>query len=124
MIRSLLLLSAVLLSCRQLPDSEAEPLRANIRAREIWRVHEAAVARAANYQPRDGDEFDRACAFFKEVTGIEIHGEGDFVGWSPTKDTLADLKVLRTWYQKNADRLRAGESGHVTVIAESKRGSH
>src|SRR6266700_226120 len=104
MIRSLLLLSAVLLSCHQLSDHEAEPLRANIRAREIWKVHEAAVARAANYQPRDGDEFGRACAFFKEVTGIEVHGEGDFNGWNPTKGTSADVKVLRAWYQENADR--------------------
>jgi hypothetical protein len=77
-------------------------------------MHEAAIARAAAGEIR-GDEFKDACIFFKEAAGINIHGDGTFIGWVATNETVADLEVLHLWYSRNARLLYVNEAGRVIV---------
>lgn len=70
----------------------------------IWQSNEAAVARAVAGIVIN-DEFEDACEFFDGVTGIEIRGDGSYLGWTPNEHTREDLEKIRDWYKRNGARL-------------------
>jgi len=73
-------------------------------AREIWQRNEAVVVQAIQGHQED-DEFERAVAFFTDVTGIEIDVNIYTLGMLPGPRAEKDLQRIRTWYAANKDRL-------------------
>ena len=73
-------------------------------AQEIWRGHEAVVARAIEGE-QDLDQFMESVDFLSNLTGIEIHVEIFTMGYLPTPETPEDLELIRAWFKANGDRL-------------------
>ncbi|HEX4955999.1 MAG TPA: hypothetical protein VF017_21630 [Thermoanaerobaculia bacterium] len=61
-------------------------------------------------------EFGDACQFFQALTGIEVHGEGETLGWFPTAETSRDLDRLNTWYAANGHRLYWDETTSTVQV--------
>lgn len=99
---ALLFLVLPLITCRETDCQEDDDPHA--KAVKIWRSNEAAVARAVTGIVIN-DEFEDACEFFDDLTGIEIRGDGSSLGWTPNRHTREDLEKIREWYKKNGTRL-------------------
>lgn len=85
------------------------------KAEVLWQQHEDAVVRALHGVSR-GEEFGEACLFFQKLTGIQIHGDGSFVGWLPTPGAEQDLQHLRLWHRKNRGRIYWDAESHSVKI--------
>ena len=85
-------------------------------AREIWRRHEAVVVQALQGRQKD-DEFERAVAFFADVTGIEIEVNIFTFGFLPEPGTAEDFERVREWYARNKDRLYFDEDSLSVKVA-------
>jgi len=76
------------------------------KAQEVWMKHEHVVHTAAEGIAVDFQAFEQACAFFLEVAGIEIPGDGSYIApWHPSPETPSAIPVIREWYTINKDRL-------------------
>lgn len=85
------------------------------KATAIWLKHEAVFQQALNGHQED-DEFDQACRFFEETTGIKLHLNFYTLGILPTPESEQDLARLRAWYRLNKPRLYWDElTGRVKV---------
>jgi hypothetical protein len=74
------------------------------RAAAVWGNNEKIFEKALNGH-WENDEFDRACVFFEDLTGIEIHVNYSTLGLLPTEETPQDLVRIRDWYKMNKNRL-------------------
>jgi len=107
---ALLVLLIVSAACKRLSAEDA----ANARARAIWAKHEAVVEQALHGTFHE-TEYSEAGRFFRELTGIELHGNGTPFGWMPVRETAADFERIRAWYRANGDRLYADEHDQVRL---------
>lgn len=89
----------LLCSCR-IPEDDAR-----LKAQATWRYHEAVVTSAAKGENVDLDEFETASEFFQRVAGIPIPGDGSYIGWHPTTETVKIVEPLRRWYEVYGDDL-------------------
>lgn len=85
-------------------------------AQEIWRKQEQVVVRALRGHQQD-DEFERAVAFFADLTGIEIDVKIFTLGMLPGPNTKRDLQKVRTWYTTNKNRLYFDEKTLSVKVA-------
>lgn len=98
----------ILLLC-MLPAAGCETPQANKQgpfqsAEEAWTYHLGIVERAVATKSVF-PEFADSSEVLEEVTGIQVRGDGDYVGWHATNETAEDLEQLRVWYEKNSGRL-------------------
>jgi hypothetical protein len=72
----------------------------------VWHAHEL-VFEELKKTPAQGTlvEFQDAVEFFDELTGVPLRGDGSYVGFMPTAETLEDFKLVETWYEKNKENL-------------------
>lgn len=87
-------------------------------ALEIWQRHEAVVVQALQGHQED-DEFERAVAFFADVTGIEIDVNIYTLGMLPGPRAEKDLQRIRSWYAANKDRLFFDQDTLLVKVAPS-----
>src|SRR3954471_6818281 len=71
------------------------------KAEHIWREHEAVFKKAAFGGSLKNDEFDRACLFFEQTTGLQMHPNLSTLGALPTAETVHDLERIQDWYKVN-----------------------
>lgn len=85
-----------------------------------WARQLSIVERAiAGYH--ENDNFSEACAFFENLTGIVLHGDGNTLGWFPTEKTASDIPRLRAWYGENHSRLYWDEVAEKVNVRPAKR---
>jgi len=114
--RSILLL--LVLSCSGCEVSEEPSQPGHEDPLEIWQQHETAIQRAVDGYIID-DEFRDACEFFLELTGIDVRGDGSYIGWLPTEETKEDLVSLQLWLDENRQRLDWDrDQREVTLLSE------
>jgi hypothetical protein len=81
----------------------------------VWHKHERVFQRALNgYQKND--EFDQACLFFEQTTGLTMHVNNFTLGTLPTPETKQDLVRIRAWYKANKNRLYWDESTRTVKV--------
>jgi hypothetical protein len=97
---SLGLLMVLFWTCAS-PPVEVQPDPRAIRA---WHVHESNLASAVAGISVN-DDFDEACLFFEQLTGISVHANLSTIGALPTEETRQDLEKIRRWYKENKHRL-------------------
>lgn len=112
---SVLSLAACLLGCG---ISTASSSAANRRALEVWKKHEAVVELAIKGEQRN-NEFGEACLFFEQVAGISIHVNIFTLGYVPEAEAANDLKLIRTWYRENHERLYWDEATGTVKVRPS-----
>lgn len=92
------------------------------KAQEAWRRNERIVRYALSGKPYSPEKFGDACAFFEEVTGITIRGNGSFFGWRVEEGSAADFKKVEAWYTQHRDQLYWDEkSQSVKVWGETRQ---
>jgi hypothetical protein len=69
-----------------------------------WKHHEQVLATAIEGR-QNHDEFLNTCAFFEELTGIQLHLDFFTLGARPTPESRNDLKNLQAWYRTNQEAL-------------------
>jgi hypothetical protein len=87
--------------CGRIDSPEGDP---HVKAIEVWQHNERIVVLALAGITVN-DQFEEACLFFKDVTGIQIRGDATYLGWLPNRHTKEDLRRIRAWYQENSGRL-------------------
>jgi hypothetical protein len=107
----LIVCAVLLLGCLQSRGSQGlDP-----RVVAIWHKHESVLRTALNGHQRN-DEFDRACLFFEQTTGLQMHVNYFTFGVLPTEETDRDLARLQAWYKTNKYRLYWDESMHTVKV--------
>src|SRR3954463_10976505 len=95
--------------------AQAKDERLDPKAIAVWRKHERVFQRALNgYQKND--EFDQACLFFEQTTGLTMHVNNFTMGTLPTPETKQDLVRIRVWYKVNKNRLYWDESTRTVKV--------
>lgn len=84
--------------------SRERPSASNSKAVSIWLKYEKDFERGINGH-QGNSEFDKACLFFEQTTGLTIHVNDSTIGTLPTPETKQDLVRLRAWYKLNKSRL-------------------
>lgn len=105
--------AALLLGCYRLDENESSHL--DPKATEIWHKHELVFAKALRGSQKD-DDFERACLFFEQVTGLKIHANFFTLGVLPTPETERDFVKIKAWYQENKHRLYWDESTSTVKV--------
>ena len=89
---SLVLFILLAAGCKTPQASNQGPFQS---AEEAWAYHlgilERAVATRSVFP-----EFTDSSEVLEEVTGIQVRGDGDYVGWHATNETAEDLAQLCT----------------------------
>jgi hypothetical protein len=86
------------------------------RAARIWHEQEVVFKKAALEGSLKNDEFDRACLFFEQITGLEMHANLSTLGALPTAETVHDLERIQAWYKINAYRLYWDEAARKVRV--------
>ena len=90
--------------------------RVDPRVEHVWLEHEQTVEKALGNEPISLDEFDEACLFFQNLTGIPARVELNYLGAMPTHHTPEDLLLWREWYEDHKYKLYWNErTGTVGV---------
>jgi hypothetical protein len=84
----------------------------------IWRKYERDFERGVNGH-QGNNEFDKACLFFEQTTGLTMHVNDSTIGTLPTPETRQDLVRIRAWYKVNKNRLYWDESTHTVKVRPS-----
>lgn len=113
-VNRLIVLALLILSTSCGRRAQIDPADA-AKAEALWQQHENAVVRALHGVSR-GEEFAEASLFFHQLTGIQIHGDGSFVGWLPTAGAEQDLQRLRLWHRWNQGRIYWDEKSHSVKV--------
>ena len=82
-----------------------------------WQLHMRVLEDAVEGQPHVAEDLMQAGLFFRELTGIEIRGEGSYVGWLATPETREDLFSLKDWFLEHRDDLRWDSKEEVVFLA-------
>jgi hypothetical protein len=98
--------------------SRERPSASNSKAISIWRKYEKNFGRGINGH-QGNNEFDKACLFFEQTTGLTMHVNDSTIGTLPTPETKQDLARLRAWYKVNKNRLYWDQST-LSVKVHSK----
>jgi hypothetical protein len=98
--------------------SRERPSASNSKAISIWRKYEKNFERGINGH-QGNNEFDKACLFFEQTTGLTMHVNDSTIGTLPTPETKQDLARLRAWYKVNKNRLYWDQST-LSVKVHSK----
>jgi hypothetical protein len=85
------------------------------KAAAIWRKYEVAFRRGLNGH-QGNNEFDEACLFFEQTTGLTMHVNDSTLGVFPTPETKQDLIRIRAWYKINQRRLYWDESARAVKV--------
>lgn len=85
------------------------------KAAAIWHKNEAIFRQALNGH-QENDDFDHACAFFEQVTGMSLHLDFFTFGILPTPESEHDLMRLRAWYRRNKHRLYWDEQAQAVKV--------
>lgn len=78
--------------------------------------NEAKVASAVGGGTYSPEEFAEACMFFTRLTGLEIRGNGTYLGLLPNEHTADDLKSVQEWYRKNNERIYWDEGAQAVKV--------
>jgi hypothetical protein len=84
--------------------SRERPSASNSKAVSIWHKYEKDFERGIKGR-QGNNEFDKACLFFEQTTGLVMHVNYSTIGTLPTPETEQDLVRLRAWYKVNKNRL-------------------
>jgi hypothetical protein len=84
--------------------SRERPSASNSKAASIWHKYEKDFERGIKGR-QGNNEFDKACLFFEQTTGLVMHVNYSTIGTLPTPETEQDLVRLRAWYKVNKNRL-------------------
>jgi hypothetical protein len=91
---------------------------ADSRVVAAWNENEKIFIKGLNGDQGHND-FDRACAFFSRLTGLELHVNYSTMGIFPTPETSGDLVRIREWYKRNKQRLYWDESAGIVQVRGS-----
>ena len=120
--------AVVLLGCPspqdQVNEPKSQPASEEYIARAVntWDAHLKVLEDAVEGRPHSDEDLMRAGRFFRELTGIEIRGEGSYVGWLATSETREDLNTLREWFLEHGNDLRWDSKKEQVFLAGSDEG--
>jgi len=84
------------------PEAEVE----NADPHEAWRCNIDVLRRAARGKEFTLREFERARAFFRELTELDVASREIPLGSLPAPGLKDDIRTLGAWYEANGERLR------------------
>lgn len=76
----------------------------DVKATEVWHKQEATFKEALRGH-QTNDEFEKACLFFEQTTGLRMHVNYFTFGALPTTESAQDLARIQAWYKSNKYRL-------------------
>jgi len=86
------------------------------RASLEWNRNMEVLDRAISGGAIHGDEFEKACLFFDDLTPIQVRTNCGTLGCFATEETEEDAAKLKQWYAANRGRLRWSEQQHRVVV--------
>jgi hypothetical protein len=111
-------LAGAVLACGK--DRDADFAVGNRAAIAVWHEHEIAIQRVLDGYVYS-DEFDRACRFFAETTGLPSGEAKTFFGRMAGDDLAGDLEHWREWYrQHQSDMYLEPNTGQIKLRTERK----
>jgi hypothetical protein len=85
------------------------------KAAAFWHRQEAIVKKAISGHQKN-DEFEKACLFFEQTTGLKMHVSYFTFGALPTAETARDLSKIHAWYKSNKYRLYWDEAAQAVKV--------
>jgi hypothetical protein len=115
-IRQLLLLFAVGLALLfYYEGAQAKADHLDPKAVAVWHKYERDFEKGVNGD-QGNNEFDKACLFFEQTTGLTMHVNDSTIGTLPTPESRQDLVRIRAWYKNNKARLYWDESTRTVKV--------
>ena len=100
------LLVMLVLMAWALTACPSRQLNSKERAQATWAKHERVLIALRDNQDFNWEEFEEACIFYLDLTGIEVPSDGSYVSaWTPIPESASVLPELREWYANNKERL-------------------